>query len=221
MTREATRFLSHPERSEGSRASSAYPRHHQYRLHKLLVMQNARAASRRSGACVDRIARMESRRIQTIQCATNAFSLTSSDAEDKNCERCNQPARSQPMVLIPAVLLRLPVCRKGFRRPFGNPVVDGHRTDERKHDAKTWIVKAIAAKRHADSFNCSKGSNSRRFSSAEPAIQNGITRPNSAANDARTLTCTSSGCRLNIGCANAATFNSLPHIRPSASIASR
>src|SRR5258707_12990001 len=96
----------------------------------------ARAASRRSGACVDRIARMESRRIQTIQCATNAYSLTSSDAEDKNCERCNQSGRSQPMVLIPAMLLRLPVFRKGFRRPFGNPVVDGHRTDERKHDGE-------------------------------------------------------------------------------------
>src|ERR1700719_608443 len=64
------------------------------------------------------------------------ISLTSSDAENKNCERYNQPGRSEPMVLIPAMLLRLPVFRKGFRRPFYNPVVDGHRTDERKHDGE-------------------------------------------------------------------------------------
>jgi hypothetical protein len=72
--------------------------------------------------------------LSRIGFAICANSLTCSDAENKNRERYNQPARSHPMVLIPAMLLRLPVSRKGFRRPFGDPVVDGHRTDQRKHD---------------------------------------------------------------------------------------
>src|ERR1700693_449629 len=64
----------------------------------------------------------------------SAYSLTNANAEDKNCKRYNQPARSNPVVPIPAMLLRLPILRKGFRRPFDDPVVDGHRTDERKHN---------------------------------------------------------------------------------------
>jgi hypothetical protein len=40
------------------------------------------------------------------------------------------------MVQIPPGLLRLPVAREGFRPPFDNPVVDGHRTYERKQDGE-------------------------------------------------------------------------------------
>ena len=87
--------------------------------------------------------------------------------------------------------------------------------------AKTWMPNAIAASRQADWFRCSKGNSNRRVSRVEPDIQNGITCPNRAANDERTGMCTSSGCPLSVGWANAATFSSLPHIKPSTSTASR
>src|ERR1700722_2340683 len=87
----------------------------------------------RSTSSSGSIAATISTTLSRIGFAICAYSLTGSDAENKNRERYNQPARSQPMVLIPAMLLRLPVFRNGFRRPLGNPVVDGHRTDERKY----------------------------------------------------------------------------------------
>jgi hypothetical protein len=80
--------------------------------------------------------------------------------------------------------------------------------------ARTWIVRAVAANCQADLFRCPAGSSRRRFNSVELDIQNGITRPNHAASDERTNMCTSCGWRLRMGWANAATLNSLPHIRP-------
>jgi Transposase domain (DUF772) len=65
--------------------------------------------------------------------------------------------------------------------------------------AKTWMTKAIVAKPQADSFKCSNGSSSKRLRSVEPAIQNGITRPNNAASENRTSTRVSSGCLFSAG----------------------
>src|SRR5208283_2841476 len=56
------------------------------------------------------------------------------NAQDQKGERDNQPAGSYPMIEIPTMLLSLPVVRQGFGRPFHYPVVEGHRTDQRKHD---------------------------------------------------------------------------------------
>jgi hypothetical protein len=83
------------------------------------------------------------------------------------------------------------------------------------------MPKAIAAERQADRVKCSNGSNSKRLRIAEPAIQNGMTRPSNAARDERTNTCVSSGCRFRTGWLNNATFSSLPHIRPSTSSATK
>ncbi len=57
------------------------------------------------------------------------------NADGKNCECQNKSARSGQMIAIPTMLLRAPVIRKGFRRPFGNPVVDGYGSDEGKQDS--------------------------------------------------------------------------------------
>jgi hypothetical protein len=40
------------------------------------------------------------------------------------------------MIAIPTMLLRAPVFGKGFRGPFGNPVIDGYGSDEGKHDSE-------------------------------------------------------------------------------------
>jgi hypothetical protein len=83
--------------------------------------------------------------------------------------------------------------------------------------AKTWMTKAIAAKCQEDSFKCSNASSSKRLKSVEPAIQNGIMRPNNAASDDRKSTRVSSGCLFSTGWLKNITFSSLCHIRPSTS----
>src|SRR5215470_16594766 len=90
-----------------------------------------------------------------------------------------------------------------------------------KTTARTWIAKATAARRQADSFRCSNGNITKRLKSVDPDIQNGMTRPSKAASDERTNMCVSSGCFFSAGWVNSATFNSLPHIRPSTSSATK
>ena len=51
--------------------------------------------------------------------------------------------------------------------------------------ANTWIPNAMAANRHAVPVKCAKGNNSKRVKSVDPAIQNGMTRPNSRAHAER------------------------------------
>src|SRR6266481_5607197 len=65
-----------------------------------------------------------------------APSLTSAHAENKESERCNQPARSQPMIPIPSMFVRTPVLRQRLRCPLCNPVVDRHWTDQRKYNGE-------------------------------------------------------------------------------------
>jgi hypothetical protein len=81
----------------------------------------------------------------------------------------------------------------------------------------TCSAKAVAARGHAPAERRSKARS--RFKSVEPAIQKGITRPNRAASVERTPMCTSNEWRESAGCAKAATFSSLPHIRPSTTTA--
>src|ERR1700751_19996 len=76
-------------------------------------------------------------RMQMVfKCKPSSVRSTNTNAEDKNCERYNQSTRSKPMVQIPAMLLRFPVAGQGCWRPLSDSVVDGHRSDERKHDSE-------------------------------------------------------------------------------------
>jgi hypothetical protein len=59
----------------------------------------------------------------------------------------------------------------------------GTRATSENKIARAWIAKAIAANRQADLFKCSNDSSSKELGSVEPAIQNGMMRPNNAASD--------------------------------------
>jgi hypothetical protein len=96
-------------------------------------------------------------------------------AEYQQSERYDQAGRSKPMTQIPPVLLFAPVARNGFGSPFPDSIVDRDGADSENRTARTWIAKAMAAKRHDCRFTCSN--TKVRFSIAEPAIQNGMTRP--------------------------------------------
>jgi hypothetical protein len=122
-------------------------------------------------------------------------------------EGANQDGCSEPVARLPATLLRFPVA---LRCPVGDAVVDRGATSEHRM-ATTWIANAIKARRQEDLVRGSKGSNKGRLSTADVAIQNGMTRPRSAASDARKRLCRSKGNRFGAGRANVAMVGSLPH----------
>ena len=66
----------------------------------------------------------------------SAARSTRTKTEGQKRESQNKTTRSAEMIYIPATLLRTPILWDGFRRPFGNPVIDRYGSDERKQDSE-------------------------------------------------------------------------------------
>src|ERR1700710_1059196 len=58
----------------------------------------------------------------------------SQSADDEQSESDDEAAGANPVVEVPATLLRLPVAGQTCGRPELGAVVDGHRADERKEN---------------------------------------------------------------------------------------
>lgn len=61
---------------------------------------------------------------------------TRTETEAEESKSYDKATRSDEMIHIPAMFLRVPVLWDGFRSPLGNPVVDRYRSNERKNDGE-------------------------------------------------------------------------------------